>query len=616
MRGFATIDEIEFFERTPLGERLSVTTTHAALAEAAARFGAAPAIKVGDDPARTVSYADLLRRVNGVARLFHELGVGRGDTVATLLPNLPQAHDVTWGAQAVGMVGPINPFLAPSAVADLLGAGGARLLVTTAPRLDAELWAKAKAVADRVEAILTIGGLPSEGERRGLRVVDFDAEVTRRRGDALPDGVTPNPDDVCALFHTGGTTGTPKLARQTHFNQTFDAWACTVAADFRAGDAVLVGMPMFHVNAVVMQGLAQFMAGATAVLVAPSGYRDRAVMANFWRLVERHRATSIVAVPTILAALLEVPLDGADIGSLRQAIVGGAPMPVEICHRFEARTGLRVLEAYGLSEATALSSINPVRGARRIGSIGLRYPYQEMKVAKLAADGRIERDCAVDEIGSVLLRGPNVGPGYRQAELNAKLFTRDGWLDSGDLGRQDAEGYFWLAGRAKDVIIRGGHNIDPLMIEEALNAHPAVQMAAAVGRPDSHAGELPVAYVALRPGAVATSEDLLAHARAHIPERAAVPVEVVILDALPVTAVGKTFKPALRHDAVGRVVSALLTPLFGAKALRITVEADPVGGTVVLIVPEGVAAPDWAARVRQALGGLALHLRLSDAAAR
>ena len=166
------------------------------------------------------------------------------------------------------------------------------------------------------------------------------------------------------------------------------------------------------------------------------------------------------------------------------------------------------------------------------------------------------RECATDEIGTLLISGPAVFPGYLRDGDNAKVWAAPGWLNTGDLCRIDRDGYVWLTGRAKDLIIRGGHNIDPQLIEDALVTHPAVAMAAAVGQPDAYAGELPMAYVALRPGTSVSLEELVAHCREHIPERAAVPVRIVILATLPLTAVGKTFKPELRWRAIEHVLTA------------------------------------------------------------
>ena len=306
---------------------------------------------------------------------------------------------------------------------------------------------------------------------------------------------------------------------------------------------LLCGLPLFHVNGVMVTGLAPFHRGAQVLLAGPQGYRNPTPIQDFWKLVERYRVTSFSGVPTIYAALLQVPSDGRDLSSLRFALCGAAPMPVELIRQFEARTGLKVIEGYGLTEGTCGTSCNP-RGERRPGSIGLRLPYCQVKVAVLDGEGNYLRDAAPNEVGNLCLKGPTVFKGYLQQDRNRDIWVGDGWFNTGDLGRIDEDGYIWLTGRSKDLIIRGGHNIDPQMIEEALHRHPAVALAAAVGKPDAKAGELPVVYIQLKPGASASEEELLEHASRHVPERAAVPKDVWLIESMPVTAVGKTFAGA------------------------------------------------------------------------
>jgi fatty-acyl-CoA synthase len=319
-------------------------------------------------------------------------------------------------------------------------------------------------------------------------------------------------------------------------------------------------------------------------------------------------------VPTVYSTLLGVPIGGADVSSLRYALCGAAPMPPELIRKFEDATGVKILEGYGLTEGTCVSSVNPRDGERRVGSIGLRIPYQQMKTVALDADGRYARDCAVDEIGHLVIKGPNVFPGYKDEKANRGIWIGDGWLDTGDLARQDADGRFWLTGRQKDLIIRGGHNIDPSMIEEAMLRHPAVQMAAAVGKPDAYAGELPVVYVALREGQTATPEELQAFAKSTIAERAGVPSEVIIRQSIPVTAVGKVFKPELRHDVAKRVLEATLCGVGdGAVSFEVSVRADPKHGTLATVIATPRRAGDRSVEnaVREALDRLSIRYEIT-----
>ncbi len=224
-----------------------------------------------------------------------------------------------------------------------------------------------------------------------------------------------------------------------------------------------------------------------------------------------------------------------------------------------------------MTEATCLVSFNTPEGERKIGSVGLPAPYTDVKILDCETDGTIRRECAVDEIGEICVSSPAVFPGYTEPALNEGLFAEPGhYLRSGDLGRIDEDGYVWITGRAKDLIIRGGHNIDPALIEEALVGHPAVAFAGAIGQPDAHSGELPCAYVELADGSQVTVEDLMAFAVTNVPEHAAVPKHIEIMDELPKTAVGKVFKPDLRKRAIARVYGEALTEAGIEAGLEVT----------------------------------------------
>ena len=275
-------------------------------------------------------------------------------------------------------------------------------------------------------------------------------------------------------------------------------------------------------------------------------------------------------------------------------------MPVELFNTFEKETGMRILEGYGLTESACAASINPADGEAHVGSIGIRLPWQPMCTMIVDESGRFVRLAETDEIGAICLSGPNVFPGYLTAEQNQDIWMEatgpDGlqrrWLNTGDLGRCDTEGFFWLTGRKKELIIRGGHNIDPKTIEEALAAHPAVALAAAVGRPDPHSGEVPVAYVQAREGKTVTAPELLEFATGLISERAAIPKRIYVVDALPLTAVGKTFKPALGMREIESVVRDEAAAA-GAELEELLVEQDPRLGVVAryrLKAPDGPQA--------------------------
>jgi fatty-acyl-CoA synthase len=253
-----------------------------------------------------------------------------------------------------------------------------------------------------------------------------------------------------------------------------------------------------------------------------------------------------------------------------------------------------------MTEASGLLAIDPPSGPGVLGSVGFPLPYTQLVVRRLNSDGSPGDACPAGEVGVVTLRGPTVSPGYRNSEHDRGVFV-DGMLNTGDLGFVDDTGRIHIAGRAKDLIIRSGHNIDPLMIENAMQRHPAVALAAAVGMPDAYAGEIPVCYVALRPGAAATEAELHAHAEAAIAERPAWPKHIFIIDTIPVTSVGKIYKPTLRCDAAARLVTRILREELGIDEAAVNAtEGGSRGMKISVRLPVGDAA--IAQRVRHALG--------------
>ncbi|RJP69340.1 MAG: acyl-CoA synthetase [Comamonadaceae bacterium] len=552
-------------------------------------------------------YRTLFERITATANFLHELGIGADDVVAFVLPNLPQTHLAIWGGQAAGIAFAINPMLEPSAIADLLAAGEAKVLITLAPAPGMDLWSKLQPVLGRVRSLehvlqvhlvphgaRTTGGVAVDAEGR-YQVHNFDEGLRRQPTDRLVSGRVIRPGDRSSYFCTGGTTGAPKIAMRTHANEVSNAWSVGqfLGDGISAGKTLFCGLPLFHVNGVLVTGLLPFSRGAHVILGTPSGYRGEGVIQRFWELVEHHRINFFSGVPTVYAALMQQPTRDRDLSSLEYGLCGAAPMPVELMRAFQASTGLRILEGYGLTEGTCVSTCNPPLGDPRTGSIGLRLPLQAMKAVVLDDAGAYVRDSRVGEAGVLAISGPNVFAGYRDPDQDTGLWLDLGdgrrWMNTGDLGRSDAQGYFYLTGRKKELIIRGGHNIDPASIEEPLHRHPAVQLAAAVGRPDVHAGELPVAYVQLKPGAGATEDELMSFAQEQIAERAAVPKIIRLVKALPLTGVGKIFKPELRQREID---DALRTALHesGAPVSRLTVINDQRLGTQIEVTVVGSAA--------------------------
>ena len=414
--------------------------------------------------------------------------------------------------------------------------------------------------------------------------LNFDKLLASFPDDRLTSGRKIAPTDTAAYFHTGGTTGTPKLVRHTHENQVYQAWVVNLMLGGKPGRSMLFGLPLYHVGGALTQGLTNLAAGGSIVVLSASGWRNASAVRNVWKLVARFRPTVFGGVPTVLAAAAAIPVGDADTSSIQVMSGGGSGIPVAVGTALQERFHAPVLEVYGMTETSSVHTISYIDRPVRLGSVGHAVPYSRVRVVKLDAQGQLAGDCAVDEIGVVAMSGPGVFGGYLHDVHNQGAFVAPGWVNSGDLGRLDSDGYLWITGRAKDLIIRGGHNIDPLPLEELLYQHPDVALAAIVGQPDAYAGELPLAYAQLKPGATATPAELLAHLRKHTPERAAVPVEVRLIDAIPLTGVGKVFKPRLRWDAAQRVFAALLAPLSDSGAtISVQVAADGTHGTLATV---------------------------------
>ncbi|RSD11781.1 acyl-CoA synthetase [Amycolatopsis eburnea] len=603
--------DLAAIEAVPLAERGLPESTYALLRRAAGWWPEHPATTVLPEAARwrepvRRTFAELLAEVHRYANLLRDLGVRRGDAVALLSPNCADLVPATLAAQLAGIAAPLNGGLSHDHLGELLRRSGARVLITAGPELAPEVWDTARTLAAELDVVLVLrptGASPAVPAIEGVRVGDL-AELASTMDSSGFAGEPPVASDLAALFHTGGTTGAPKLAAHTHANEVADAWMIAANSLLDVGSVVFAALPLFHVNALVVTLLAPLFKGQHAVWAGPLGYREPALYGEFWKIVEHHRIAAMSAVPTVYAVLAQCPVD-ADIASLRFAMVGASPLPAAVREGFQAHTGVTLVEGYGLTEATCASA-RSFPDIARPGTVGQRLPYQRMKVVHPETGEELPGG----ETGVLAISGPTVFPGYvvgRDEDgyrLDGLGKLRDGWLNTGDLARLDADGFVHLAGRAKDLIIRGGHNIDPALIEEALLAHPEVTAAGAVGRPDEHSGEVPVAYVTLAPGATATEADLLAWAADRVPERAAVPNAVTVLDALPVTDVGKPYKLALRADATRRAIAEALAP-FDA----VTVDAVIEDGTVVAAVtlPSEVDEP----KVRATLGRYAVPARLT-----
>jgi fatty-acyl-CoA synthase len=562
----------------PLGQRGLPATTYAMLHRAAVRWPGRTALQVLPDAERwnlpsSVTFAELLADVHKTANALRHLGVHRTDAVALIAPNCAELITATLAAQLAGFAAPINGALSPEHIGELLRRSGARVLIAASRELDPTSFELALHLArtNAVDAVLLLSPTGEPVHHVDLDdVADLPVGLLREFVDFFErdkfDGDEPTASDVAAVFHTGGTTGTPKLAAHTHANEVADAWM--IAANTTVGEdaVVFAALPMFHVNALVVTILAPLFRGQQVVWAGPLGYRDPVLYGHFWTIVEHYRISAMSAVPTVYSVLAQCPVD-ADISTLQHPLVGAAALPPAVRTAFADHTGLQLLEGYGLTEATCASARSFADHPRE-GAVGQRLPYQRLKAVHIDADGTW-CDLPAGQAGHLVISGPTVFAGYvvgRDADtlvLDGLGVLRDGWLDTGDLARVDADGFVYLSGRAKDLIIRGGHNIDPAVIEDALMAHPEVTGAAAVGRPDVHAGEVPVAYVTLSSPEAASPDALRAWAIERVSEPAAAPKLVTIVPNLPLTAIGKPNKIPLRADAARRAVRDALATTPG-----------------------------------------------------
>ncbi|SMX38005.1 acyl-CoA synthetase [Maliponia aquimaris] len=614
---YAGLDDRNAIEsEMPWADRDIPKTLWGQLSRTADRFPNRPAVSYQmfsgpGDKAVTLTWGELRDQTAQAANLFRSLKVQETDVIAYVLPNCIETITTLLGGAVAGIVNPINPLLEAEQISAILRETDARVVVTLKafPKTDlAQKMSEAVRNAPRVHTVLEVDlnhylsfpknlivpfVRPKNPGNHHADVRNFNRE--RAHQPKTLQFADSKDNRVAAYFHTGGTTGMPKVAQHTYEGMLYNGWLGDTLL-FSETDNVMCPLPLFHVFACHVILMAAVFSGAHVVFPTPQGYRGQGVMGNFWKLCERWKITFVITVPTAVSALMQRKVD-ADISSIKTAFSGSAPMPLELFKRFESACGVTICEGYGLTEATCLVSVNPVDGEKKVGSVGISFPYTDIKIVKATNEGPLE--CAVDEIGEICVSNPGVylGNTYTETDKNTGLYHYGTHLRTGDLGRIDADGYLWITGRAKDLIIRGGHNIDPAEIEEALLAHPAVAFAGAIGQPDPHAGEVPCAFVELVDGAEVTEEELLEHARVHIHERAAYPKHMTILPELPKTAVGKVFKPDLRKQAITRVYNHALEKA-GCAARVVSVIDDKSKGLVAQLARNGATEDE----VTQVLG--------------
>ncbi|MBT4837450.1 MAG: acyl-CoA synthetase [Methylococcales bacterium] len=604
------INDISQIESTGIDDRLQATNTYDLI-----QYGASlqpdkialSFIASGNsyDQPIQLSYQNFLQQINACANLFSSLGTQPTDVISYLLPNLPITHAVLWGAETAGIANPINPLLEADTIKNICIAANTSIIVALG---DSEIWQKVLKIKDDIPSLKTILCI-SESQAETDQILNFNQQLQTQPKNQLNFHRTIHKTDIASLYHTGGTTGTPKLAKRTHYNEVCMAWMINTAGGMEQNSQLLCGLPLFHVNATTITGLCPFSIGAHVIILSPAGYRDTSIIVNFYKIVEFYQATFFSTVPTVLSGLLQIPVGDCQIDSLKYAICGAAPLSIELFKRFEQHTQMKILEGYGLTEGACASAVNPKDGERKVGSVGIRLPYQKIKIAQINHN-EITRESKIDEIGHILIQGPNVFQGYVEEIHNKNNWFGD-WFDTGDLGKKDKDGFYWLTGRIKELIIRGGHNIDPLMIEEVFYQLEQVKYAAAIACPHPRVGEIPVVFIELQPDTTLSIDQLMQHAENTIGERAAIPKEIHLIKQIPLTLVGKIFKPKLRWQITQAVFQRELDPIDTIDQLEIQVSEDKHHGTRVdIIVQSSENIDNITATIKQKLSGYTLYYEL------
>lgn len=427
---FRTQADVVEIEKVPVAERVKHESMLDLLQHATAAYKSQVAIRYlagtgPDDAVRDVTYGELMSSVLQTANLLHAHGIGPDDTVTLLMPSVPETFFALWGSEVGAVANPVNYFLDASQIAGIMKEARSKALIAVDASIFPDIWPKVEAIRAALPGlkVFRVGG---QASARVSGVVEFEAACAQQPGDRLVAPKKLGRETVAALFHTGGTTGLPKLAQHTHGALTLAAWTNALPFDLAPGSVLLNPLPQFHVGGSIFGALSGVASGWTVVIPTPLGARNPNVVRDYWSIVERHKVTLGGAVPTTLAAIMNVTREGHDLSTLKGFVSGGSTVPVELIRRVEQEFGIPVVEGYGMTEVHCYSTMNPSHGERRAGSVGLRLPYLEVRVADVGPDGAIRRDCDLGEIGHVLMRGPQVTPGYLNPRHNEGAMLADG----------------------------------------------------------------------------------------------------------------------------------------------------------------------------------------------
>jgi len=550
------------------------------LAGTAAQYGGQPAVKMilrylpaGMNIGAEFSYSDLKDKVDRLATALHELGVRKKDRVAVQLPNSPHSLIVFYAVLKLGaIVVNTNPIYTPREMEHQFSDSGAETLIllnSFYPKLQ-EIQAKTQIKRVIIAHINDFTGFPfsllvkrtqaKEGQwvdvPEGNGVYHFTSLL--KTYPPTPPQVDVQPDDIALFQYTGGTTGVPKAAMLSHRNLVSNVLQCSSwLTDLEPGHEVVMGaIPFFHVFGMTVAMALSVSAGGKLVVVP-----NPRPIENVMNQIQRERASIFPGVPAMYIGIVNHPdVAKYDLKSVKACISGAAPLPMEVQEQFGAITGGRLVEGYGLTEAAPVTHANPVYGLRKAGSIGIPLPDVEARLVSLepGPDG-VPLDVPVGQEGELALRGPQVMMGYwNQPAETANVKDADGWLYTGDIARMDADGYFYIVDRKKDIIIASGYNVVPREVEEVLFSHPAVQEAVVAGIPHPVRGETVKAYVVLKPGQVATSAELIDFCKEQLAAYK-VPTMVEFRSELPKSMVGKFLRRVLVEEEKAKLAGDKVT---------------------------------------------------------
>ena len=506
---------------------------------------------------KEITYQELNDAVSRFANALYNMGIRKGDVVALYLPNTPQFVIAYYGALKAGAtITAVSPLYRERELQFQLSNSEAKVIVT----LDV-LFSRFKSVWEKTgveHAIVTsmkdympgfkaflgslLGKIPSAKVEREPNVHFFKELI--EKSPAEPPKVDINPkEDLAALQYTGGTTGTPKGAMLTHMNLVSNAMMCAAWLGAKpAQEVFLAVLPLFHIYGMtVAMNAPMYMAGKTVML-------PRFDPVEVFKAIQKYRVTVFCGAPTMYALLIDHPdVTKYDCTSVKFCISGAAPLPPEVQKKFMEITGGVLVEGYGLTEASPVTHCNPLDPTMKtvkIGSIGLPWPDTEAKIVDVETG---KKELPPGEVGELIVKGPQVMKGYWKMPEETAAVLRDGWLYTGDIGKMDEDGYFYITDRKKDLIKYKGYSVYPRELEDVLYEHPAVKLCAVVGKPDPVAGEIPKAFIVLKEGAKATEEEIIKFVKERVAPYKAIR-EVEFRKELPMTMVGKVLRRVLREE--------------------------------------------------------------------